>query len=303
MKIRRIVCPSDFSAFSQRALELALGLAQRYQAGIGAIHVIAPRPALPGGTPDRDRLLDELSRFVEPARELGLSTTMTLLEGDVAGEVLRWAEEWSADLMVLGGRRLGQRERWALGSVAREILQHAPGPVLIASGAVETPRPAARAAFRRILCPFDFSEPAREALDYALSLAREFEARLALLHVLEWFPEEASRDHLHFNVPELQLDLAQSARDGLRRAVPEDAGGWCEREEIVAIGRPHREILRVAREREADLIVLGVHGRRALDQTLFGSTVCHLVREASCPVLLVRPQDEKAATAQVAAWR
>ena len=53
-------------------------------------------------------------------------------------------------------------------------------------------------------------------------------------------------------------------------------------------GTPYREILRLAAEREADLIVLGVHGRTAADLFFFGSTTNHVIREAGCPVLTIR---------------
>jgi nucleotide-binding universal stress UspA family protein len=60
-----------------------------------------------------------------------------------------------------------------------------------------------------------------------------------------------------------------------------------EHEELVAGGQTHRQILRLACERDVDLIVLGVHGRRGIDHILPGGTLCHVVRGASCPVLVV----------------
>jgi nucleotide-binding universal stress UspA family protein len=57
---------------------------------------------------------------------------------------------------------------------------------------------------------------------------------------------------------------------------------------VLATGKPYREILRVAAEHSADLIVAGVHGRGAIDRMLFGSTTQHLVRQAACPVLTIR---------------
>jgi nucleotide-binding universal stress UspA family protein len=103
-----------------------------------------------------------------------------------------------------------------------------------------------------------------------------------VVHVLEWFTGETDL----LNIPELQLDAAEDARARLQRLLPEapDAGGVGL---LVAAGTPHREILRVAREREADLVVLGAHRRRALDRSLPGIQLVHLLREASCAVLVV----------------
>jgi nucleotide-binding universal stress UspA family protein len=77
-------------------------------------------------------------------------------------------------------------------------------------------------------------------------------------------------------------------RAGLQALVPGHARGCCRTEELVTVGRPHEEIVRLARDRDADLIVMGVHGRSALNLALFGSTVNQVVRHASCPVVTVR---------------
>jgi nucleotide-binding universal stress UspA family protein len=67
-----------------------------------------------------------------------------------------------------------------------------------------------------------------------------------------------------------------------------DGGGQFRKESIVVRGKPYREILQIARERGADLIVLGVQGRGTLNRMLFGSTANHVIRQAACPVLTIR---------------
>jgi nucleotide-binding universal stress UspA family protein len=62
----------------------------------------------------------------------------------------------------------------------------------------------------------------------------------------------------------------------------------CQTDDVVITGRPYVEILRAANERLVDLIVMGVHGRSALDRLVFGSTTEHIIRRATCPVLTVR---------------
>jgi nucleotide-binding universal stress UspA family protein len=206
--------------------------------------------------------------------------------GDVVVEILEQAEAWPADLVVMGTRGRRTSNGWAMGSVTERVLRRASCSVLT----VPRPQPedgCQRGSFRRILCPLDFSEPSRWALDYAVSLASAYGADLTLLHVLEWFPEEHGEPS-RFCIPEYHLDLSQDATDRMRRVVAEQGGASCAHEELVASGRPHHEILRVAQTRSVDLIALGVHGRRAIDQVLSGSTLCHVAREAPCPVLAVR---------------
>jgi nucleotide-binding universal stress UspA family protein len=141
--------------------------------------------------------------------------------------------------------------------------------------------------YRRILCPVDFSPASDHALHYGLSLAEEAKARLTVLHVVEWFPEQGVREHRAFP-PELPRLLEEDARTRLARAVPSEARAWCEPTENVRWGKPYVQILRAAEEEQSDLIVLGVHGRGAADIMLFGSTTNQVVRQATCPVLTVR---------------
>jgi universal stress protein A len=81
---------------------------------------------------------------------------------------------------------------------------------------------------------------------------------------------------------------AEEARERLKAAIPETVAAYCQVETMVSTGNPRREILRIAAEQQADLIVVGVQGRSAADLLFFGSTTNHLVREATCPVLTIR---------------
>jgi nucleotide-binding universal stress UspA family protein len=82
--------------------------------------------------------------------------------------------------------------------------------------------------------------------------------------------------------------MEQAARARLDRLVPADAVTWCKPDKRIVVGKAYRGILNAAHEAKADLIVMGVLGRNAVDLMLFGSTTHHVVREATCPVLTVR---------------
>jgi nucleotide-binding universal stress UspA family protein len=177
-------------------------------------------------------------------------------------------------------------ERLLLGSVTEKVLRRAPCPVLTVPPAISGAHPSGP-PYKRILCPVDFSTSSDDALRHALSLAEEAKARLTVLHVLEWFPEQGLREHRPFN-PELQHFLEDDARARLAKAIPAEARAWCEPVERVRCGKPYREILRAAEEEGSDLVVLGVLGRGAANLMLFGSTTNRVVRQATCPVLTVR---------------
>jgi nucleotide-binding universal stress UspA family protein len=86
----------------------------------------------------------------------------------------------------------------------------------------------------------------------------------------------------------MKEDIIAVARQRVADAIPADARQWCEVVERVETGRSYQEILRVAAEDGAGLIVMGVHGHGVVDRLFFGSTTQHVVREATCPVLTVR---------------
>ncbi|HXW04489.1 MAG TPA: universal stress protein, partial [Vicinamibacterales bacterium] len=216
-------------------------------------------------------------------------------DGSVPAEIIRAAGEQPAELIVMGTHGLGGFERFMLGSITEKVLRKAPCPVLTVPPAIDPERSPA-VLFRTIVCGVDFSRAADRGLQYALSLAQEAGGRLVLVHALEWFAEEEPKLSAHFNVSEFRRTLEADARSQMARLVPESARTWCEAEPVLVHGRAYRELLRVAAERQADLIVLGVRGRNIADLALFGSTTQHVLRQAVCPVLTV-PLDTRTAVA------
>ena len=137
-------------------------------------------------------------------------------------------------------------------------------------------------------CPIDFSPSALQALGFALDLARQAGGLVTLLHVVEWLPEDEPSASAHFNVPEFRGYMVGDAKQRLRSLVAGESRAWCEIDDVVVSGRAHREILRAAEARSADLIVMGSQGRGGVGLALFGSTTQQVVRSAPCPVLTVR---------------
>jgi nucleotide-binding universal stress UspA family protein len=132
-------------------------------------------------------------------------------------------------------------------------------------------------------------------LELACSLARESGAALTILHVVEWPWQEPPPPVLRelppdqaFALAEFRRRLEKSATERLKALVPETVRDPCAIVPRVAHGKSYVEILRVAAEESADLIVMGVHGRNAADLMLFGSTTNQIVRRATCPVLTLR---------------
>ena len=292
IEIRRILCPCDFSGYSGRALRQAVRIAAPCGATVVALHVIPG--SLPGAArtgaitnpalldPDaRDRTRARLRRFVASAGA-AVPVEVEVREGAPAQVILQCAAELPADLLVVGSHGRGGFEKWVLGSVTERVLRKARGPVLTvpARGAL----PAGPALFGTVLWATDFSTTATAALEYGVALAGPDRSRLLLVHVTSHEPQPGRPGA----PPDLATELQQRAREWLCRAVPEDARRRLAVEAIVTAGKPDREIVRIAAERGAELIVMGAQGADALDHLIFGSTAQRVLRSAPCPVLTVR---------------
>jgi nucleotide-binding universal stress UspA family protein len=206
--------------------------------------------------------------------------------GNAARAILEAAEQLPANLIVMGTHSSSGFERLMLGSITEKVLRKAACPVLAVPRRADAPG-GVGIVFRRILCAVDFSPCSRQALSYALSLAEEAGGALTLLNVVEGFDEEPLAT-AHFDVPEYRRHLEEAAAARLADLVPSETRTWCDCRTLVRVGKAHREILRVASTIDADLIVVGVRGRNAVDLALFGSTTNQVVRAAECPVLTVR---------------
>ena len=145
-----------------------------------------------------------------------------------------------------------------------------------------------------ILVPTDFSESSDHALKYALSFAREYEAKLYVLHVVEDAAHTVPFDMVQAPpMSELLSELVERSREEVDAVVPQGLRDEIEWEGLVRRGVPFYEIVRAAAELDVDLIICGTHGRTGLKHMIFGSVAEKVVRKASCPVLSVRHPEHK----------
>ena len=140
----------------------------------------------------------------------------------------------------------------------------------------------------KILFPTDFSPTSESALRWATSLARDTGARLLIVHV-----EEPSTPYMggEFAIPESPGPAQRELAKLLALVVPCDQGSDDEGvpyEHRLLLGDPAPEVVKLAKDENVDLIVMGTHGRTGLSRLLMGSVAEHVVRRADCPVLTVK---------------
>jgi nucleotide-binding universal stress UspA family protein len=308
-----ILCPIDLSDISRRTFERAVALARPGGGSVTVLYV-APAPgaaAMPYVGPeavaafplpeiDREQLTATMKALLGLPGNLGVPVTLEITEApSVHREILAQAGRLGADLIVMGTHGRRGVDRLMLGSVAQKVLRTSVVPVLT------VPPSAARGAspesvFRRIVCGVDFSGSSANGLEQAAAIAEGTGAELTVVHVVEAPPVVA--DPMIGVVPEppdYRDTLVRDATRHLHDFIARHVGHRARVTGLVTKGTAAIEILRTAGDHRADLIVLGTHGRNAVDRLLFGSTADRVVRQAACPVLTVRdarPAVRKAAS-------
>lgn len=142
---------------------------------------------------------------------------------------------------------------------------------------------------KRILVPTDFSAPSIKAIRYAVPLAEKFNAILCLVTVVE--KGSFLRDLKKVPIVFSQETLVEDAKAKLVMTAQREIGNLTSVIPQVRVGRPDEEILRAAKQLEADLLIISTHGYTGWKHALLGSTTESVVRRAPCPVLVVREQE------------
>ena len=282
--LKNILFATDFSPAASAAAPFAIQLAKSYGAKVYAVYVnpfenyaVAAPEAWAAMADTRDEKAKEYTeRLNEQLRSV--EHEVFIGEGNIWGEISSIVEAKQIDLIVLGTHGRTGLGRAVLGSVAEEILRNAPCPVLTVGPHV-TLQAEKAADLREILYATDLAAEFPAAAPYAVSLAQETQAHLALLYVID------SRKTGGEFVPER---LAETKVEKLHNLISREAEMWCEPRYIVEEGIPGEKILEVAARQNSDLIVLGAQPANWLSTHLNAGTVHKVVSGAKCPVLTVR---------------
>jgi nucleotide-binding universal stress UspA family protein len=293
LKIKLIVCPVDFSEFSIRAYHYAVSLAEHYRAKLVAQHIVelwrypyADYAASQGDYQEFWRALREggeerLREFVKKHTHDEIQPELVVHEGIAADSILSFAQARKADVIVMGTHGRRGFDRLVLGSVTDRVMRTAPCPVLAISKLAHDFMAAGEERHHvhhlsRILFCTDFSENSERALNYAISATAEYDAELALLHVLEDVPSTPKRE-----------ETIATATERLNKLIPWEERKTLKTKTAVRIGKPYEQIIQFALEAQIDMVTMGVSGRGTFDRAVFGSTTYRVIQLGPCPVLAV----------------
>lgn len=300
LSVRNVLLASDFSAISEAALPYAAAICRRFGAALHAAHVLSDANLLlmTGGVDyvSMNTIYEDAHREAREkldqiaARLEGISFHASVRHGQVWKNLAQIVEANDIDLIVLGTHGRTGVGKLLLGSVAEDILRHAPCPVLTVgpkvTGHARLPlipsagRDLAPAALdlREIIFATDFSDIAPRASRAAVALADTFHAHLIMMHVIEEYAEIASHPG------RIEVGIRR-----LRELIPAGVALPSIPETLLEFGSATECILRVAAEREADMIVLAARQASEVGTTHLPWSTAHVVlANATCPVLTVR---------------
>ncbi len=293
--LRSLVAATDLSAPARHAAERAALLARAHGAHLTVVHV-PDRSSwnelttwLGESSEASSRLekeqTDRLARLAEDLRQHGAPTVDAVRRtGAVLEEIAKEAEARQADLLVVGARGEGFLRRLVMGSTAERLLRRTTRPVLVA-------RQVPRQPYRRVLVAVDFSPWSAKALALARQLAPQ--AHLTLFHAWQ-VPFEGKLHFAGVDLAAIEHYRRKARADALQQltALASQArlppGRW---EPAVVEGNPSLRLVEQEQESDADLIVMGKHGRSATEDLLLGSVTQHVLAEGTCDVLVSVGQD------------
>ena len=305
MLFKNILFASSGTAGSDNAAKLAFGLAEKQEADLTLYHCygVPSRGFATNVTDTRSGNLEQPDAEYEEMVREELNTAyayqieactrpfrMELSVGVPSTEILRYARKVKPDLIVMGASSVASdpnaaRLRSIVGNTVRAVARKSPCPVLI----VNRPCTTCWHLFSNIVFCTDFSEAANHAFRFALRTARELGARLYITHAVDI----SSIQGLSMDQSEIERHTALM-RDKIEKLYVSQLDGFQNAEVIVREGTPYVEILKIARENQADLIVMAHHSADLPnDEADIGSTVEQVVLRSACPVASVtRPEAE-----------
>lgn len=276
-QIKKILFPVDFSDACLGAARHMEALAGRFEAGIMLLHVVADGEhnlageLLPGRQAQLNAFLaDELKYF---------STERLCVAGDAAAEIVAAAQRWNPDLVMMPTHGLGLFRRVLLGSVTSKVLHDLACPVWTSAHSEAAP-PLEDIRCRRILCALDLSERSREVLEWAAWLANEYEAGLGIVYAMPPLPPAYFSSGIEEEY--VKSVSAQATREIETLRTQAGTAGLI----FLESGEPAAVVASVAKQFDADLVVMGRHSGTGVAGFLREHAHA-ILRGSPCPVISI----------------
>lgn len=279
----KILIPTDFSRYSQNVLECITELSS--QKDVVLLHVVQRSPLSRSWDPASEvekanEMIEKQKLYLQSLRFNVKTRVETIMEGDTSKTIQRVADEENATLIAMGARGKGMVSGLLLGSVSKNVLLYGQTNLLLMRYKVlegENLGRFCRSLFSKIICPTDFSEPAKDAISFIST--QESVGEIGLQHVVA---SGESDEQIDVAVRDAAVKLNEISKEIERQDVKVKVH--------VQVGNAPEEISRLADKEEASLIAMSSHGKGWVEQMTVGSTTYETARISNRPVLVVRAE-------------
>lgn len=281
-QFEKILVATDFSRSGGNALQMATTLARTFGSALFLAHVIPVVKDAPFVVESlKSMVWKRLQDLEKTLGEQGVPVADTLVAiGSPFDEITKLAELLDVNAILVNAGNTWSNGEFILALTPERLARTAKRPVWLV-------KPQTNPTIRKILCPVDFSNPSRRALANAIRLAKALHAELCVLTVIESLANICASSA---NVTiEAQERYAQRQRDDFEQFLDGIEFGDVPWTKVIRYGTPHPEILELAAELPADLIVMGSLGRACLPQNWIGSVAERVIRGMPCSVVTMKP--------------
>jgi nucleotide-binding universal stress UspA family protein len=296
IKLNKILCAIDFSKYSAQVIRYGSGMASQFRARLLIFHTVCiagdPFYGAPAAehSAKHEKMAQQARERIEKLMEGYPGEWEPVITfGEPVEEIERVVREQTPELVISASYGLTGLKRILIGTVVERMARVLTCPFLVLRSAEKKSNTEVPFAFTRIVLgcdvPSDSHSPP-STLRYALKLAQEFHAELHLLNTIESPADEELMDASPAPYAELQQMLQNRLHRRMTDLVSKEAA---ESQVKIAVlpGVPGEQLCSYAKEKGADMIIVGVRPRGALEKVLIGSTTEAVLRNAPCPVLVV----------------
>lgn len=223
-------------------------------------------------TIDRTRQ-SSLKKIETYSKRTGIPLKANVVEGVESEEIIKYANEHNIDMVLAGRRGISEIEHILIGSTTSRLIRNTDIPVMV------IPRQKRSVKIDRILCPIDFNVFSLLELEYAITLSRQLNAKLYVVHISEFF---------NFRVPVFKRDkLVEKINERIMGIAEEH--GYSIENIIYDEGEPGQKIIEIAKKNKADLITMATHQRKGIEKFFLGSITEKVLMYSDIPVLVLPP--------------
>ena len=294
---KRILVPLDGSELAEVALPYAEELAGRLGSEVTLIHVYESAEAeyqqMHQAYVEKmvEATKEGAERFLAKSKVKRVRVKPALLVGNPAEQIVDYADEGNADLIIIATHGRSGITRWLLGSVADKVLRATKRPVALIRADGVRREASGKGTMDKVLVPLDGSKESEAVIPYVEELASKLDGEVVLLHVTApAYPVYIiPADPVPVAFSEEEMEQVRSKAQGYLEEVGSTliAKGIKTKSEV-RFGSAAEEIIRIADEIDADLVAMSTHGRSGISRWAFGSTADRVLQAGSTPVLLVR---------------